>query len=113
MDNGYVSKAWFTTGRRSTGQRCPDKYSGRVLRPDSASTKVVFKSGNGGGEENPIRREERRNVGGGIQVSPERGDELVDGWPKWLTDNIHREALADLVPRSAESFDKLDKVSPF
>ncbi|CAK9154180.1 unnamed protein product [Ilex paraguariensis] len=37
-------------------------------------------------------------------------DELVDGWPKWLTDNIPRDALDGLVPKSAESYDKLDKV---
>ncbi|XP_010932052.1 probable serine/threonine-protein kinase At1g54610 [Elaeis guineensis] len=37
-------------------------------------------------------------------------DELVDGWPRWLTDNIPREVLAGLVPKSADSYDKLDKV---
>ncbi|KAG1359065.1 putative serine/threonine-protein kinase [Cocos nucifera] len=37
-------------------------------------------------------------------------DELVDGWPRWLTDNIPREVLAELVPKSADSYDKLDKV---
>ncbi|XVF15019.1 hypothetical protein REPUB_Repub09cG0113400 [Reevesia pubescens] len=38
------------------------------------------------------------------------GDELVDGWPKWLVDNIPAEGLAGLVPRSADSYDKLAKV---
>lgn len=37
--------------------------------------------------------------------------ELVDGWPKWLTDNIPKDALAGLTPRSAETYDKIDKVS--
>lgn len=38
---------------------------------------------------------------------------LVDGWPKWLTDNIPGDVLAGIVPRSADSYDKLDKVSLF
>ena len=37
--------------------------------------------------------------------------ELVDGWPKWLIDNIPRDALEGLIPRSAETYDKIDKVS--
>lgn len=35
---------------------------------------------------------------------------VVEGWPKWLTDNIPSEVLAGLVPRSADSYDMLDKV---
>ncbi|XP_022774089.1 probable serine/threonine-protein kinase At1g54610 [Durio zibethinus] len=38
------------------------------------------------------------------------GDELDDGWPKWLVDNIPTEVLAGLVPKSADSYDKLAKV---
>lgn len=37
-------------------------------------------------------------------------DELVDGWPKWLTDNVPKDALDGLVPKSADAYDKLDKV---
>ena len=109
MDNGYVSKA---AGRRSTGQRYPDKDSGRVLRPESGSNKVLFVSGDGGGEEKSINKEEKRDDGGS-EVSHVKGKEIVDGWPNWLTDNIPKKALAGLVPRSAESFEKLDKVRPF
>ena len=36
--------------------------------------------------------------------------ELVDVWPKWLTDNITRDALAGMVPQSADSYGKLAKV---
>ncbi|XP_027090734.2 probable serine/threonine-protein kinase At1g54610 [Coffea arabica] len=36
--------------------------------------------------------------------------ELVDGWPKWLIDNIPRDALEGLIPRSAETYDKIDKI---
>lgn len=40
-------------------------------------------------------------------------EQLVDGWPKWLTDNIPRDVLAGIVARSADSYDKLYKVSLF
>ena len=112
MENGYVAKAGFIAGRRSTGQRLLEKDSGRGLRPESGGNMVVTVNGDGGGEEKSIGREEKRDDGGS-KVSRIRGEEVVDGWPKWLTDNVPKEALAGLVPRSAESFDKLDKVRPF
>lgn len=37
-------------------------------------------------------------------------DELVDGWPRWLVNNIPRDVLAGLVPKSADSYIKIDKV---
>lgn len=36
--------------------------------------------------------------------------ELVDGLPKWLTDNVPRNVLSTLVVKSADSYDKLSKV---
>lgn len=36
--------------------------------------------------------------------------ELVDGLPKWLTDNVPRKILSALVVKSADSYDKLSKV---
>ncbi|KAK8916549.1 putative serine/threonine-protein kinase [Platanthera zijinensis] len=43
------------------------------------------------------------------QISPGE-DELVDGWPRWLVNNIPRDVLAGLVPKSADSYIKIDKV---
>lgn len=40
-------------------------------------------------------------------------DELVDGWPRWLVNNIPKDVLACLVPKSADSYVKIDKVSSF
>ncbi|PKU63283.1 probable serine/threonine-protein kinase At1g54610 isoform X1 [Dendrobium catenatum] len=37
-------------------------------------------------------------------------DELVDGWPRWLVNNIPKDVLAGLVPKSADSYVKIDKV---
>ncbi|KAK7399438.1 hypothetical protein VNO78_10620 [Psophocarpus tetragonolobus] len=36
--------------------------------------------------------------------------EFVDGWPKWLVDNIPQNVLASLVPKTADSYEKLGKV---
>ncbi|KAK1293080.1 putative serine/threonine-protein kinase [Acorus calamus] len=36
--------------------------------------------------------------------------ETVDGWPRWLLENVQLEALAGLVPKSAECYDMLRKV---
>uniref|UniRef100_A0A804U705 [RNA-polymerase]-subunit kinase n=2 Tax=Zea mays TaxID=4577 RepID=A0A804U705_MAIZE len=41
---------------------------------------------------------------------PRREDELVDGWPTWLLDNVPREALQGIVPKSADAYDKIEKV---
>nr|QYW07103.1 cyclin-dependent kinase like 4 [Dimocarpus longan] len=89
MDNGYVGRGH----RRSTGQR--------FERRDSARVAMNYNAVYGNGSEG---QELRGGGGGGVEV------ETVDGWPKWLTDNIPRHVLAGLVPKSAEAYDKLDKV---
>ncbi|KAG6419729.1 hypothetical protein SASPL_116240 [Salvia splendens] len=40
----------------------------------------------------------------------EEDDEMVDGWPKWLVDNIPSNVLKNIVPKSADSYTKIDKV---
>lgn len=37
-------------------------------------------------------------------------DEYVDGWPKWLVENVPKEALHGLAKRTADSYDKVAKV---
>lgn len=102
-DNGYVKTGGgFAAARRSTGQRLvPVNDSAKTIR--SASTKKIS-SGSGSDGEFFTRKLELQNTIDDEEV-------LVDGWPKWLTDNIPRDALAGLIPKSADSYDKLDKVS--
>ncbi|KAK6125751.1 hypothetical protein DH2020_040506 [Rehmannia glutinosa] len=70
----------------------------------------------GGGGERKISRESERGMNGGgnvpMRILAEKiaADELVDGWPKWLVDNVPPDGLAGLVPKSADSYDKLAKV---
>lgn len=40
-----------------------------------------------------------------------QGEQIVSGWPSWLT-SVAGEAIQGWVPRRADSFEKLDKVSP-
>lgn len=84
------------------------------LMPQQNVKKVV--GINGGGEERKISRESGKegdagNVSRRISSKKISGDEFVDGWPKWLVDNIPGDVLAGLVPKSADSYDKLAKVS--
>lgn len=46
----------------------------------------------------------------GSLVNGERGAQVVAGWPSWLS-AVAGEAINGWVPRKAESFQKLDKVS--
>ncbi|KAG8378080.1 hypothetical protein BUALT_Bualt08G0100800 [Buddleja alternifolia] len=114
LENGYTKGAYIGP-RRSTGMR---HYQG--LRPESRNGnendvangkansrgKWNVKEGNMDGGRKSVtssnRSENNGNKGG--------EEELVDGWPKWLTDNIPREALKNIVPRSADSYVKIDKV---
>lgn len=107
MENGYVGKGGFVGHRRSTGQR----FSGRLDKPNLAAGNS---SGARSGEERKLN--DRDGHGGGSRRHSQRilqvvGEEVVDGWPRWLTDNVPREVLAGLVPKSAVNYDKLDKVS--
>ena len=100
LENGYVNRG--PAGPRRTAGTRP------LLRPESRNNSASHVSGAGGSDG------KGKVVSGGLErVTSKSGveDELVGGWPKWLTDNIPREALAGLVPRSAETYDKLDKVS--
>lgn len=78
------------------------------------STKIDQKNS---GEDRKIVKEEEEKNGNGVGNVSQRivvkkigSDELVDGWPKWLVDNIPSEVLAALVPKSADSYDKVAKV---
>ncbi|CAI9778007.1 unnamed protein product [Fraxinus pennsylvanica] len=123
LENGYVK------ARRSTGQRFSDKESGRVLRPGAKNGNGNYVSngksnlGSEGGREGKktttIDETRKSTSSGGVndnitrkadQIKKAGEDEFVDGWPKWLTDNIPREVLRNIVPKSADSYVKIDKV---
>ncbi|KAI3499762.1 hypothetical protein L1887_35571 [Cichorium endivia] len=64
-----------------------------------------------GQNDGKVSREGIGNVSQRIIVGKKIGaDELIDGWPKWLVDNIPREVLTNLVSKTADSYDKLAKI---
>lgn len=131
MDNGYVSSADFVPHRRSTGGQRPqlDDHDHLVLQREVVDVEqprkhkgVVETAGVG----NIINAAEIRRKG--LSVGKKRDghddkkkplnlnkcfeDDMVDGWPRWFVDNVPTQALAGLVPKSAESYKMIDKVFP-
>nr|GMC55184.1 probable serine/threonine-protein kinase At1g54610 [Ipomoea batatas] len=117
LENGYARAA-----RRSTGQRyVTEEPAGRPSRPEPRIRDDAY-VGNGDRETAVDRKviarkgEKPRSSGGKApaEIDPKKtnsGDEeMVDGWPKWLVDNVSRQVLAGLVPKSADSYEKIDKV---
>ncbi|XP_059309990.1 probable serine/threonine-protein kinase At1g54610 [Lycium ferocissimum] len=81
--------------KRIIGINQKEKIKGR----DGIGNGVAVRIGNDNSQ--------RGTSGNGRKIG---GDELVDGWPKWLVDNIRKEVLVGLVPKTADSYDKLAKV---
>ncbi|XP_075483244.1 cyclin-dependent kinase A-1-like [Primulina tabacum] len=87
------------------------EYGYHVKRPEKGESLNVNNSVKGGGEAFhaviPVG-------GGGISqrtsVKNIAADEFVGGWPRWLVENVPKDALAGLVPKTADSYDKLAKV---
>ncbi|KAI3686031.1 hypothetical protein L1987_79700 [Smallanthus sonchifolius] len=118
MENGYVrgSRNSNSGGRNfsnssgsgsgSGGSRKEKAVSGREGKEETRRSNGSGGGGGGGGgggSDGVMRRTS-------ASVRADDLDELVDGWPKWLTDNVPKHALDGLVPKSAEAYDKLDKI---
>ncbi|KAM1880990.1 hypothetical protein ACFX13_002651 [Malus domestica] len=120
LDNGHVAKGSLNGHKRSTGQFHRDPFKPQQQRGEARVSNVEHGSG-GSSNEKATAADEGAALTGDSEGEKDDGsqrvsykvsvdEELVDGWPKWLTDNISREILAGLVPKSADSYDKLDKV---
>jgi len=120
LDNGYVASSDFVAHRRSTGQRHdPNKDHHRLhqhQREQPIKNKVKSGGANDGAGHHKgkvVGREGRRVTRRDDKKSANKccfEDEMVDGWPRWLVDNVPAQVLAGLVPRSAESYKMIDKV---
>lgn len=105
LDNGFAKK---NNRQRPTSQKQPKKDSGKLLGQQNES-EVLFVANESNGE---AEREGERGGNASNRIVEKIGeDDLVDGWPKWLVDNISQDVLSGLVPKSADSYDKLSKVS--
>ncbi|KAM5577561.1 putative serine/threonine-protein kinase [Rosa sericea] len=105
VDHGYV---------KGGGEGKPIALKAPGKEPVRVNAEVKADSGRGGGGGKGVvsRETERGNVSGRLTVTQTGGDddEIVDGWPKWLVDNVPQDVLDGLVPKSADSYDKLAKV---
>ncbi|XP_076940438.1 putative serine/threonine-protein kinase At1g54610 [Bidens hawaiensis] len=104
MENGYVrGSRKSNSGGRNFGNSGESGGGGGGSKAVSGGRGSSSGGGRGGSD------------GGGVMRRSGSGrsddlEELVDGWPKWLTDNVPKDALHGLVPKSAEAYDKLDKI---
>lgn len=91
----------------------------KELKKDLRSESDVQKSVGiqGGGEGRKISRGGEKdggvvgNVSRRISINKISADDFPGGWPKWLVENVPADVLSGLVPKSADSYDKLAKVS--
>lgn len=119
LENGYL-KGGYTGSRRSTGYRDHVPNPGRVnnhIRKSfgghwnvNEENSVFIKAG-------IIQSTEISSINvdgntGHVSTNTAGEDDtaVADGWPKWLTDNIPRQVLRNIVPKSADSYIKIDKV---
>ncbi|KAJ0847022.1 putative protein-serine/threonine kinase CMGC-CDK-CRK7-CDK9 family [Helianthus annuus] len=94
-DNGYV----VTGAKQNVAQKV---FVEMPVKENSVKKGEVGGGGDGKGGGGGEKR-----VGVGKKIG---SDELVDGWPKWLVENIPGEVLARLVSKTADSYDKLAKI---
>lgn len=122
VENGYVKESRVEKQRRREQQQQQtrdmarirdhvvleeEKINGISTRDQKEKIKGRDGIGNIGVKIGIIDQSQRDTSGNGRKIG---GDELVDGWPKWLVDNIPKEVLVGLVPKTADSYDKLAKV---
>lgn len=122
--SGHVNKAINQKGRRKHPPRHAEVGSKRetkrhsvkenIKNPSAVSDQKVSGGVSAGGvaeeqKESAVAREEKSEVGD-VEEKKIAKYEFVEGWPKWLVDNIPRNVLDTLVPKSADSYIKLGKV---
>ncbi|BFG35251.1 hypothetical protein CerSpe_215250 [Prunus speciosa] len=119
LDHGYVKGG-------KGGKPISQKHSRKDIKVvrfnreekvvDDGGIGVPGGGGGGGGGEGVIGRETEKgknggNVSGRITLKQIGGDDdTVGGWPKWLVENVPEDVLAGLVPKTADSYDKLAKI---
>nr|XP_027189863.1 probable serine/threonine-protein kinase At1g54610 isoform X2 [Cicer arietinum] len=114
MENGYVPTSDFLANRRSTGQKHvhlhtisreeDSDYLHNRQHPTKHKVQVVDSSGR------EKKDSDFKYISKKKQSNKCFEDDMVDGWPKWLVDNVPTHILAALVPKSAESYKMIDKV---
>ncbi|KAK9949883.1 hypothetical protein M0R45_005393 [Rubus argutus] len=120
VDHGYVTYVKGGGEGRPDGSKASAKETVKLVRFNAEVKADSGGGGGGAGGKGVVNRETERggnggggggNVSGRLLVKQTGGDDdIVDGWPKWLVDNVPPDVLDGLVPKSADSYDKLCKV---
>ncbi|XP_029127071.1 probable serine/threonine-protein kinase At1g54610 [Cajanus cajan] len=115
--------------RREGSRTRSSKHVGERVKRETQRQRVSVhakkgeENASGGGEkEKPVARKDKSKVVedvagenskskvGEVREKKMAKYEFVGGWPKWLIDNIPTDVLANIVPKSADSYEKLAKI---
>ncbi|CAL0300679.1 unnamed protein product [Lupinus luteus] len=118
LENGYYSNHDFVPHRRSTGQTHHQpthhvKHHHAQVEPPRNHNKLDSSVSNDAKKRDDdvvVDGKKKYIMKASAEVENENENEMVDGWPRWLVDNVPTHVLAALVPKSAESFKMIDKV---
>lgn len=114
VSSGIISEVKEEENLNIQSNRKVDDVSARkvdtnVVEAHNGGTKEGEKDGGEGGQRPPGERRSRANLRQSNLPKHSRREQLVAGWPPWLTD-VCGAALTGLIPRRADSFEKIDKV---
>ncbi|XP_042987792.1 probable serine/threonine-protein kinase At1g54610 isoform X1 [Carya illinoinensis] len=115
VSSGIVSEVKEEENPSAQSKRKVDDVSARkidtnVVEAHNGGIKEGEKDGGEGVQRPPgERRRSRANPRQSNLPQHSRGEQLVAGWPPWLTD-VCGAALTGLIPRRADSFEKIDKI---
>lgn len=115
VSSGIISEVKEEENPSAQSKRKVDDVSARkidtnVVEAHNGGIKEGEKDGGEGVQRPPgERRRSRANPRQSNLPQHSRGEQLVAGWPPWLTD-VCGAALTGLIPRRADSFEKIDKV---
>lgn len=106
VDNTTVKRRHHRPQDHQSGNSYKKKVVGHAVNGDQQpqQKKTTIINDNISGENNVVKKV------GTVTKKDIGGYEIVNGWPKWLVDNISEDVLAGLVPKTADSYVKLAKV---
>lgn len=110
LDKSRPEKGYAASRQRSTGQRNFQADPTRRRQQPTVSRGKEGGSGGGGGKFGAEAERVGHGRSGDIFGLSREDEETIDGWPRWLVENVPRHVLDRLVPKSADSYEKIDKV---
>ncbi|XP_071728714.1 probable serine/threonine-protein kinase At1g54610 [Rutidosis leptorrhynchoides] len=119
IDNGYVGKSNSVVEQKPAFVEVPEIKDNKTVDDNNKNNiyynyKIIENNDYNVKKEAGGEDEGRKTVAVIAKVSRVvkkiGSDDLIGGWPKWLIDNIPSHVLANLVSKTADSYDKLAKI---